>query len=144
MSWSSLLSGMTGSGRAILACPKCGKDSRASKFDVDAKGQRAQCGACMEIGALEDFRAAASSLPAQAPAGFVALTELGWAALAMGAGAAIIVALMAMTPPSPFPNPRTARAASAEWAKLTQERATACQGLQEPFHERCMGVYAEE
>lgn len=77
MSWGPIISGATGSGRAMFRCPGCEIDSLAGSFDIDLKGNRMQCKKCLRIDEIIAFRIV------YAPSGHAVVADIvGWASLA--------------------------------------------------------------
>lgn len=89
MTWTPIISGKTGAGKALFACPKCGKTSDAGKFEINNATKSMQCMSCTHKGAIEAFRVF------HAPSGHAEVSDLvTWGLLAVACVAVCFAAWM--------------------------------------------------
>lgn len=157
MPFTPLFSGTTSGGRALFRCPNCGELSTGPGFKIDNKAKSMYHEKCGRMDKLKEF-----VIPA--PAGSITTFSMVIGCMLIAAFIALLVTAFPVEKKKhlPFPSPETARAAAAEWTRLSKEQGIRCRQHMaalgralgpgeyeipkesEAFYRECMGVYSEE
>ena len=160
MPFTPLFSGTTSGGRALFQCPNCHETSGTGEFRIDNKAKSMYHPKC---GRMDKMKAFIIAPPA--PAGSVTTFSMIIGCMLLAGFIVLLVRVFPAEPKTkhmPFPSPVTARAAAAEWARLSKEQGIRCRQQMaalgraldqdeyeipeksEVFYRECMGMYSEE
>lgn len=155
MPFTPLFSGITSGGRALFRCPNCGELSSSGEFRIDNKAKSMYHPKCGRMDKLKEF------VITEAPAGSITTFSCFLGCMLLMGFICLLVAAFPVRKGS-LPNAETARAAAAEWARLSHEQGVKCRqkmaalgralgpddysipAESEDFYRKCMGMYSEE